>query len=177
MKKSIILIFSLITSVIFSQELWNGINYGISEKKIREKLDYVSLPTIKEKEKYGKDIILKLPNYVISEDKYNILFYSKNDQLYQIIVRPSDEELDTRNINIRYDKILYLLRKKYGKESSVVEDKKTSSSIAKHSWIVGPIKIELFRMYYISGLKGFSDITDLYIMYSKYLVEGDYNKL
>jgi hypothetical protein len=178
MKKIFFLILTMMVCTIsYSQDLWNGAKYGMSKFELSALFTDSTIPTSEETEKFGKDIILVIRDYEIAEDNYNVLFYSKDDMLYSIIIRPSNYKLDVRNINIIYDKLQYLLRKKYGEEISINESIKPNYAISQHFWHQGPIKIELFRTYFISGIKGYADLAELSIKYQLFLNLEDSDKL
>jgi len=162
MKRFFVVLFLIIGVLGFSQELWNGTTLGMAKEDILQ-----ILPSCVELDKPVKytdgESNLALNNLEIIGDKFNVNFIFSDNKLNSVLISP------VKKVNLQqlFQKLLGMLRYKYGNETFLVTDREVSAA----KWLLSSKTIEL-NYIAISGI----DFSSFGIHYSKPSIE-ELNKL
>jgi len=138
MKHFFVALLLMIGIAGFSQELWNGTTLGMTKEEIMQILP--SCTTLAKPVKYTDGVSdLALKNLEILGSKFTVNFIFSDAKLCSVLISP-DEKV---NLPQLFQKLLGMLRTKYGNEAFLAVD--ADASVAR--WILPTKTIELSYLF------------------------------
>jgi len=159
----LVFMFVSLSTLTFSQELWNKVEFGMTSMQIKEIHQNCTEPEIIRKGPTGAYTGLKIDGYSILGSLYNISFiFSSEDKLDTVSIIPNEKNLDVNSGNGRFQELNGILKTIYGSETYHVKYGSSGTMTEYACWITQEKNV-LLRLDSVSSV----NMTVLFIQYSK----------